>query len=178
MADLHTFHRAIGDYVGSKLLPGCSLIKDQACGGEQHIPLFRGPKKSWQDEFCNVDMLILQEQKIRAIIEIEESDIKPHQVCGKLLTSALSRYFIHDGRADKPIGMGEQVVFIEILKISKLKSQSHKPEQFKYLEQSIKDILPLKNSAIKEYHLIIGKLEDMAQIQAELVSRLQTFLQQ
>lgn len=178
MTGFHQFHKAIGDCLGSKLLPGYSLIKDQACGGEQYIPLFRSPKKSWPDEFCKVDMLVLQNQKVRAIIEIEESDIKPHQICGKFLTSALSSYFIHAGWADKQIGMGERVVFIEILEISKLKSQTHKLKQFENLEQSINEVLPLKNSAITEYHLIFGKLDDMAQIQAQLASRLLTFFQQ
>jgi len=50
-----------------------------------------------QNKFCNVDMLILKGGKIRAIMEIEESDIKPVQICRKFLVSALSKYFIHDG---------------------------------------------------------------------------------
>ncbi len=74
--------------------------------------------------------------------------------------------------------MGEQVIFIEILEISKLKSQSHKAEQFKNLEKSINEVLPLKYSAISEYHLIFDRLDDMAQIQAQLTSRLRNFLQQ
>jgi len=70
------------------------LLRDKACGGNQHIPLFCTSEKSRETEYCNVDMMILKNDKIKVIVEIEESNVKPTQICGKLLTSALSRFFI------------------------------------------------------------------------------------
>ncbi len=63
-------------------------------------------------EYCNVDLLLFKDDKIKAIVEIEESNVKPTQISGKLLTSALSKFYIHESNGDKPVGMAENVLFI------------------------------------------------------------------
>jgi len=108
--------------------------------------------KHVQTKYCNVDLLVIQDGKVRVIVEIEESDVKPTQVCGKFLTSALARYYIHETE-ENPIGMHESVTFIQVVDTSDLKAMSMKPYQWKNLEASIRNILPLKDSNIKEYRL-------------------------
>ena len=99
-------------------------------------------------------MLILKNDKIKVIVEIEEANIKPTQICGKFLASALSLYFIHRRKKDKPIGMDDSVFFIQIVDTSKLKKDmTSKIQQFKYIEESIQKILPIKNSRIDKYKL-------------------------
>jgi hypothetical protein len=135
--------------------PNLTLLQDQACGGKQHIPLFFSPKKNRVNEFCNVDLLVLKDGKIKIIVEIEESNVKPTQVCGKFLTSALAKYFIHKSKEDKPIEMDERVTFIQILDTSKLvKGKTKKVDQWKLLEKSIISIMPLKNSRITTYRIL------------------------
>jgi hypothetical protein len=125
----------------------------RACGGNQRIPLFYDREKSRETEYCNVDLLVLKENKIKAI-EIEESNVKPTQTCGKFLTSALARYYIHENKENEPVEMNNYVAFIQIVDTSKLKKNSAKPKQWKALERSIQGILPLRNSRITSYMLI------------------------
>jgi hypothetical protein len=135
--------------------PNLMLLQDTACGGKQHIPLFCNSVKSKENEFCNVDMMVLKDDKIRLIIEIEESNVKPTQVCGKFLASALAKYFIHNSKDDKLIEMDENVTFIQILDASKLvKGKTNKIMQWKQLEASINKVLPLKNSKITTYRVV------------------------
>lgn len=150
---VHPLHKEIADQLES-IFPPHSLVKDEACGGDQHIPLFYDKEKSRVTEFCNVDMLVLKENRVRAIIEIEESNVKPTQICGKLLTSALARYYIHENKENEPFEMCDNVTFIQIVDSSKLKKNSAKPKQWKTLERSIQNILPLRNSRITSYMLI------------------------
>ena len=150
---LHELHVAVGDIFEDRLGEGVKLVRDQACGGDQQIPLFCSEEKSNKTKYCNVDLLVIQDGKIRVIVEIEESDVKPTQICGKFLTSALARYYIHKTEGNVPIGMHDSVTFIQVVDTSNLKNLSLKPYQWKNLESSIENILPIKHSNIKEYRL-------------------------
>ena len=155
----HPLHKIIGDFINDGTLPNCKIIKDTACGGNQNIPLFCSKERSNQTEYCNVDLLILKDNKIRVIVEIEEANIKPTQICGKFLTSALSAYFIHDSYG--VIETDESVSFIQILDTSKLKKdKTSKIEQWKNMEKSIKNIIPIKGSKINKYKLFFEDASD------------------
>lgn len=106
-----------------------------------------------------MDILILKDKKIKVIIEIEEANIKPTQICGKFLTSALSRFFIHKTQKE-PIEMDKDVLFVQILDISKLDHKSAKPCQWKRIEKSLNEIIPVKNSLIKKYNIFYGTKGD------------------
>ena len=150
----HSKHEAVANVIEAALPSGFTLIKDEACGGKQRIPLFNSDTKSRKTEYCNVDLLVLKDDKIKMIIEIEESNVKPTQVCGKFLTSALAKYYIHNSQ-DKPIEMGEMVNFIQIVDASKLsKNKTMKPEQWKELANSINKVLPLRDSRITAYWIL------------------------
>ena len=128
--NIHPLHKQTADKLES-ILPQHSLVKDEACGGDQRLPLFYDKEKSRATEYCNVDMLLLKNNRVRAIIEIEESNVKPTQICGKFLTSALAKYYIHDNEENKPVEMDDHVAFIQIVDTSKLKKNSAKPKQWK-----------------------------------------------
>jgi len=157
----HPLHRIVGKIVGecidNKEFFNCKIRKDPACGGRQNVPLFCSKKKSNKTEYCNVDLLILKDYKIRVIIEIEEANIKPTQICGKFLTSALSSYFIHESENNKLIGMDDSVLFIQILDTSKLKEdKTSKSGQWKEIQKSIQNILPVEDSRINKYRIFFG----------------------
>jgi len=155
----HPLHKVIGDIVLDSEFPNCTIIKDPACGGKQNIPLFCSTEKSNQTEFCNVDLLILKDNRIRVIIEIEEADITPTKAFGKFLTSALSSHFIHRTQNDVPIGMGDLVSFIQILDTSELKeNKTSKFNQWEYIENSIRNIVPVRNSKINDYKIFSGNV--------------------
>jgi len=156
----HPLHKVIGECIDSHKFPNCKIIKDPACGGEQNVPLFCSEDKSNKTEYCNVDLLILKDHKIRVIIEIEETDITPIKICGKFLTSALSRYFIHESENNIPRGMSVSVSFIQILNTARLKAGAAKSNQWKNLEESIRNTLPIEGSRIRRYKLLYGNVSD------------------
>lgn len=162
----HPLHRKIADIIEKTVtgLESVNVIKDMACcqegeAGIQQIPLFCKEQKSRGTRYCCVDLLILQKDKIRGIIEIEEADIKPTQICGKFLTSALSEAYIHE-QGNGSVPMADTVFFIQVLDSSKLKDRTAKMSQFRNLEQSIQRILPLAGSRVNRYKLYSGKLDD------------------
>lgn len=160
----HPLHMIIGDIVQDSEFPNCTVIKDPACGENQNIPLFCTDTKSNETEYCNVDLLILKDKKIRVIVEIEEADVTPIQIFGKFLASALSRYFIHKTEEDAPIGMGNSVSFIQILDVSRLiQDKTAKFGQWKRMEKSIRNIVPVRNSKISDYKIFFGNTSDFAQ---------------
>jgi hypothetical protein len=175
---LHSLHHAIGNYLLNNPLPNCILIRDPACGGNQHIPLFGPGPKSRKTEYCNVDMLLLRDQHISVIIEIEEANIKPTQICGKFLASALAYYFIHAKFDNQPIFMDKSVAFIQVLDTSKLKTgKTSKLNQFENIANSIRAVIPLKNSKIDYYQLISGDIDTIDTINIQLLNCLDNFYQ-
>jgi hypothetical protein len=105
--------------------------------------------------------LIIKADKIKVIFEIEESDVKPTQICGKFLTSALSCCYIGGYKDFKRIRMDDDVLFIQILDTSKLKVDGAKKiEQWKNIENSIKKIIPVKGNRIKDYKLFYGGIKE------------------
>jgi len=176
--DLHELHVSIGDLIEERLREreDFKLIRDMECiregGVRQKIPLFCSEEKSNKTKYCNVDLLIIQDGKVRIIVEIEESNVKPTQICGKFLTSALTRYYIHETEKDL-IGMHDSVTFIQIVGTSRLKRLSVKPEQWKNLEASIRNILPLKDSNIREYRLFTDlELKELVNLILERIGKL------
>jgi len=166
-----SIHEAVGDILQNALPPHYDLIRDKACDGKQRIPLFYTTKKSRETEYCNVDLLILKRNKIKIIVEIEESNVKPTQVCGKFLTSALARCYIHESKGNEPIEMDESVTFIQIVDTSKLvKDRTAKFKQWSALEESITGVIPLKNSRITAYKLLsTDELDELPKIIRETI---------
>ncbi len=159
---MHELHKAVGVAIAKADLPGCTVVRDPACGGDQNIPLFCCREKSGKTQYCDVDLLILKDNKVRVIVEIEEANVTPIQICGKFLASALSSHFIHD-RWDTPVEMADLVLFIQVLDTSKLKlDKTSKMMQWTRLEQSIRSILPVKDSRICCYRLFQGVAKEFA----------------
>jgi hypothetical protein len=139
-------------------------------------------EKSKATEYCDVDLLVLSPDGVKVIVEVEEADITPIQVCGKFFASALSRYFIHERKGNASIGMSDSVLFIQVLDISRLKKdKTTKPQQWKNIERSIQAVIPIKGSKINHYKLLCGDTDDFASGQTgrkELRDCIKEFLSQ
>jgi len=172
LTQVHLLHVKIADIIDKNIPEDCRLVRDQACGGRQHIPLFVSPDKSFETQICNVDLLVLKDQKIRLIVEIEESNVKPTNICGKLLCSALTRYYIHESE-DTPIAMDDCVTFIQVVDARKLKKdKTSKFKQWKILQSSIATVLPFQGSSIKEYRIFYhDQIGDLTSFVSELCSK-------
>ncbi len=182
----HPLHKKIGDVLEKLLKDNCSdydLIKDPACETNekkqrQHLPLFCSTDKSRKTWFCNVDVLILKKKEIKVILEVEESNTRPIQICGKFLTSVLSSYFIHKTTNDSYIPMSDSVLFIQIVDTSKLNEEkTSKIEQWKNIEKSINDSSLVGVDKVKRYKLYFGKVDDFKEtIETKLISCISEFL--
>ena len=120
-------------------------------------------ERSRGTKFTEVDLLILEENKIKVIIEIEESNVKPIHLFGKFLASAMSKYYIYGNKDVSPIGMAESVFFIQILDTFSLKDESAKYKQWRLIEESIQSIIPVRGRSISKFRLIFGNKDDFAE---------------
>lgn len=165
----HPLHYEIGKRLEKEF--GKNVILDSACANErrQRIPIFIEEPKSFETKICDVDILILKDEKIKIIIEIEESNIKPTQICGKFLTSVLGKYYIHKKNNYNPIPYSESVLFMQILNNYKLKKdKTKKIEQGKRIEQEISRMINSKGwkYPIMEYKLIYTKTSEIREIKS------------
>jgi len=178
----HPLHLAIGNLVSSVIGSNLKVVLDPACGGKQNIPLFVAQEKSNGTEYCNVDALIICEGKIKVIVEIEEANIKPTQICGKYLTSALSSCYIHESEMNQPVLMGDDVLFVQVLDTAKLKQEAtSKISQWENLSKSIEEIIPVLNSKVKKYRLFYGNAEEFQSNTSksdELCAEIKNFIQE
>ncbi len=160
----HPIHFAVAEELWKQLNGLGELIRDTACGGSQHIPLFIGTTKGRSTRICDVDLLIVSDNQVKVIVEIEESGFLPTKICGKFLQSAIATYFIHDSLAGSPFPYSNRVLFVQVLDGSKcLKQDTRKDSQGELIEQRIRKMLPLKGSSIIDYHLFfVQGIDDRA----------------
>jgi hypothetical protein len=156
-------HECIGDILKRMEKPlKIDVILDPACAGskysKQRIPLFIKKPKSNKTELCNVDAMIIQNGKIKIIIEIEESDNKPTQICGKYLTTNLAKFYNY-GSLSIDID-NASVFFIQIVDIKNISKSSSKPDKFINIETAIKNLIltartnKFDHGCIKGYKII------------------------
>jgi hypothetical protein len=85
---MHLLHILIGEIILGAELTGCEPILGKDCGGDQYIQLFCDSRSEMATRFCSVDAIVLKDGQVKIIIEIEESDIRPAALSGKLFVSA------------------------------------------------------------------------------------------
>lgn len=151
---VHPLHVAVAEELQRRIAEDSTLLRDPACGGRQHLPLFIGPRRSSASRMCLVDLLVLSEGRARVIIEIEESGFLPTKICGKFLQSALANHFIHDSQGEPVVPYSDRVLFIQVLDSSKLPPKGTKKfSQANLIESHIRRMIPLKGSNITDYRL-------------------------
>lgn len=160
--NIHPLHCAIGTHLEIEFrgLAEIKVVRDPACGGSQHIPLFLTEDKSRDNRLCQVDLMILKNNKIKIIIEIEESNIKPTQILGKLFASTIAKYYIHQTENFNKIKMSDDVCFIQVLDTKVLKEKSKKIKQWENIEEETKKVLEKLDYPINAYKIFYGKLND------------------
>jgi len=61
----HPLHVAVADLFKRSISLDCQLIRDEACGGNQQIPLSVSEQKSGETEYSDGDLLVLKASKIK-----------------------------------------------------------------------------------------------------------------
>jgi len=157
----HPLHVAAGHSLRDAVGEEAHLILDTACGGNRWNPLFMGDKKSSAARVCNVDALVIKDRAVRVVVEIEESNVKPTQVCGKLFTTAMASHYIHDDVArGSPIPLRD-VLFIQVLDTTRLSTGTKKPRQWEMMEGRMLTVLG-SDGPLSDYMLLYGSVGDFA----------------
>src|ERR1039458_8254185 len=146
LAEDHPLHKLIGDIVSGLDAPNTKVVLDKACGGEQKIQLFCTDASSYKSCLCHVDAAILFNDQVKVIIEVEESDIRPVHLCGKVFVSALATHYIH---RKKPYRMADTVFFVQVIDTSDKPDNASKLPQCRYLETSIQNLLCVSNTPLQ-----------------------------
>jgi hypothetical protein len=151
----HPLHLAVANEIEGALDEDYRLLRDPACGGIQLLSLFAGERRGRDTRMCCVDLLVLHQGRVRAIVEIEESGFLPTKICGKVLQAALAIHYI----ADSPpvaVPYGPEVLFLQVLDSSRsLKPGSKKRPQAMGIEREIRK-LGLKG--ITDYQLLFASI--------------------
>jgi hypothetical protein len=182
MGNVHELHKYIGDELEKNFQIGkCNVHRDPACDGNELITLFITEKKSRKNGLCKVDALITKDDKVKVIIEIEESGFSPTKICGKYLTSALAKSYI-DAKGSEKVLNSKSVLFIEVIDISKLlkdimkKENSLKKEQLDLLKEEITEMNKrIGYGCIKEYKLVYFD-DDKEKCMNDLIAIIKTFI--
>ena len=139
-------------------LSGCQVILGKDCGGAQYIQLFCNSRAEFATRLCSVDAVVIKGGEVVAIIEIEESDIRPMALCGKVSVSAHASYFIHRRQAH-PIA--HRVAFVQVIDTKKLSEGSSKVAQCQNLLELNRNSLSAgdKDVAYDIFHGDIAEFE-------------------
>jgi hypothetical protein len=177
----HALHRAVGMLMDKVCAPGIEILKDSACESldtksVQRLPLFCAKEKRRSNQFCNVDMLVIQDSRVKVILEIEESGIKPSKICGKLLTSSLSRYFIHERYQNRPIPLANRVLFVQVVRNPRKSESKSMKAQWMNLAASLKQLAPI--GTVTDYEFFHGSVPDFKGVKGEeLVGLVSSYLE-
>ncbi len=177
----HALHRTVGLLMNRVCAPGIDILKDSACESldtksVQRLPLFCAKEKRRSNQFCNVDMLVIQDSCVKVILEIEESGIKPSKICGKLLTSSLSRYFIHERYQNRPIPLANRVLFVQVVRNPRKFGLRSMKAQWMNLTASLKQLAPI--GAVTDYEFFHGSITDFKGVKGEkLVGLVSSYLE-
>jgi len=164
----HQLHKKVGvllkEYAKQN---GFEAILDSACedNSKRHVSLFSSAKShKIETRLCCVDAMLLKDGKVAVVIEIEETGFLPTKICGKYLTTALSRAYNREG---KLIVMKEKSVnFIQILDTSSLAPSSRKPKQFENIKEAINNN---PYGCVKSYDVVyINKEKDSGNLKKKL----------
>ena len=154
----HQFHKKIGEVI-SQNFGDFSILRDNACGGKSLLALCYDLDR-YKSEFSEADMIILKDNRVKVIFEIEESNVTPTQVCGKILAAALSRYCYPDNKKanNERKDIDDSVLFVQILNKDKMSNLGNKAYQIVHLEKAINEAIQF--SKIKKYKLYQFGMKD------------------
>ncbi len=159
----HPLHYIIGKILSQiPLKKNANLFSDQACGLKNpiNIQFFLSMEKPRRPlRLCYVDSLILVNDKIRIVIEIEESGRYPGKIIGKFFTFMLAPYFI---QKDRVYDKNKDLLFLQIIDTtdSDSKKNSSKGAQWKAIEDAIQKYIAVPSGIRYEYRILHGRPDD------------------
>ena len=132
----HPLHQIVGEALTTKLgnQPDTVVLLDRACGGTENVQLFCSEPLTFASRLCKVDAAIAHCGEVKVVIEIEESNIAPVQLGGKVFAPSLCR--VCKGRSGV-FPVGADLLFVQIIDVAKLPGNSAKLDQCRKLLQIV-----------------------------------------
>jgi hypothetical protein len=162
MSPKNTLHRIVFECLSKLDLTDHTLIGDDACGGNQRIPLYPGNIKVRGGALTDPDIIILAQSAVRLIVEVEEEHnghgFSPHRITGKFYTAGLCHYYVPGAAKAAPVPLAAEVTFIQVLNTTGMNTKSRKPEQYDRIAAAISSSLPF--GCMHDYHVIAGTLDE------------------
>jgi hypothetical protein len=154
---MHPLHTAIGDILRSIERPDVEVWLDAACGGKgRQIRLYGLEPVAASSCLAWVDAAIVVHGEIKIVLEIEESNVRPLYLCGKVFATALCSYSSRGGHRTP---MSESMLFVQVIKASK-NASSAKLKQCEYLEATINEIFKKLENRVDSYSFHYGLAEN------------------
>lgn len=172
----HQLHQLVGEILVRNF--GENVKLDFACckntDARQQLPLFSSEDTSRETQLCKVDMLIVSENKVKVVIEIEESGRIPTKICGKFLTTGLAKlYKPYKGNA---LSLASPLLFIQVLSSVGIPDKSSIPKQLLNIEKGMQKISNVDGRQMY-YLLVVGDPDTFEMKQgAALIGRIEEFL--
>ena len=143
---------------------------------EARIPLYFVDETGRTASYCNVDLLILKDDRIKIILEIDEAGVDPIRICGNYLTSTFSQFHFHRERdGGRRVAMGDSVAFFQIINAPRL--GAYEDDRLIAIEKAIRSN-STRDSQITEYQIFLGKTKDFQGDDTGLVSAVKRALNQ
>jgi hypothetical protein len=162
---MHPLHEAVGDILRSVEIerPELRMLLDNACGGKgQQIRLFGDEPVGNSSCLAWVDAAIVFNDEIKVVIEIEETNVRPLYLCGKVFATALCNYSSRNGTRTP---LAASMLFIQVIKEPERKVGA-KPRakvlQCEYLQKTINEIFRKLENRIHLYSFHHGLAESFA----------------
>jgi hypothetical protein len=170
---MHDLHVAVGDILRTLESPNVRVLLDKACGGGKPLLNFYGT-----GDVCltQVDAAIVVNEQVKAVIEIEETDIRPLVLCGKIMITVVSKYCVWN---QNKFPLSASVFFIQIFKKKNEDKDWSKYDQCRYLENEILKCLQPGQSRIARYAFHFGTADEYRTDGShgqELLQEIQAFL--
>jgi hypothetical protein len=147
---MHPLHKLIGQILVRTEMESGEPLLGKDCGGDQHVQLFCNNRAARASRFCSIDAAVRTNDELKIIIEIEESDIRPVALLGKVSASARASHCIHK-RVIYPIAA--RAPFIQVIDTRKLSSRSSKLDQCRYLLESVRNTLSTTGGSLRGYEI-------------------------
>jgi hypothetical protein len=153
----HPLHQIIGDALTVKFGDQLDtvVLLDRACGGIEHVQLFCSEPLTCASRLCKVDAAIAHCGEVKVVIEIEESNITPVQLGGKVFAPSLCR--LCKGRSGV-FPVGADLLFVQIIDVERLPGNSTKLDQCRMLLQIVPSGLSTTERRLR-YAIHYGSVE-------------------
>ena len=148
-------HKTLAVVVGSFFHnpPSSHVIFAPECGGGHRILFFSSETRSRATNYCWPDLVIIQKNEARIIVEVEQSGIvSPAKIGSKLLPVLLSSCLRNEDIDSGTIPISRGATLIQVVNTELLKPATRKLRQYENLEADIRRLLPI--GCITHYFLL------------------------